>query len=215
MRSAYQNQIIAIQDVATYSFSLFDDGSFGFWAAGKAGWFEVTKPAKSFKKIFEEMQEATSMFYFLADKCGSARNNMTHCSVKAQNDYIKYLFSEVGLSSNVCFPTDGSQYLNSNNCRRDDIDDVREGFHQHREFLIKSMLEGQEGLDWESSPIFRHFKRTFRVRKSYREARRWLISDLGRLQDTQRYCENCTDRTNRGAHPFSNTKEHWKESTGE
>ena len=101
MRSAYQNRTIAIPDVATYSFSLFDDGTFGFWAAGKAGWFEVTKPAKGFKKVFEEMQEATAMFYFLADKYRGSRNKMTHCSVKALEDYVKNLFSEVGPSSQM------------------------------------------------------------------------------------------------------------------
>ena len=44
------------------------------------------------------------------------------------------------------------------------MDDVREGFHQHRYFLIKSMFEGQEGLDWKASPIWRHFKLNFPVR---------------------------------------------------
>ena len=99
MKSAYQNQVIAIPDVATYSFSLFDDGSFGFWAAGKAGWFEITNPDKRYAKFFAEMQEATGMFYFSADKWRISPNKSTHWSVKVIDAHANYLFSEVGLFS--------------------------------------------------------------------------------------------------------------------
>ena len=55
------------------------------------------------------------------------------------------------------------QYFGSDDDTRASSDTACERFYQHRAFLIKSMLEGQEGLDWEVSPIFRHFERKFTV----------------------------------------------------
>ena len=43
------------------------------------------------------------------------------------------------------------------------MDDVREAFHQHREYIVTCMLEGQEGLDWEKSAIFNYIKHKFPV----------------------------------------------------
>lgn len=36
-------------------------------------------------------------------------------------------------------------------------------FHEHKDFLITSMLEGQDGLDWTQAPILHYFKMTFPV----------------------------------------------------
>lgn len=47
-----------------------------------------------------------------------------------------------------------------------DVDDVREAFHEHREFLITSMLEDQEGLNWDQSPMLNYFTLTFPVSRS-------------------------------------------------
>lgn len=57
------------------------------------------------------------------------------------------------------------QFLTSpKNClRRSSIDDVRDGFHIHREFLVASMLEGQEGLDWSQNPMLQYYKKQFPV----------------------------------------------------
>ena len=44
-----------------------------------------------------------------------------------------------------------------------DVDDVREAFHEHREFLITSMLDSQEGLDWDQTPMLNYFKWKFPV----------------------------------------------------
>ena len=58
-----------------------------------------------------------------------------------------------------------SKFLASpKNClRRSSIDDVRDGFHSHCEFLIASMLEGQEGLDWSQNPMLQYYKKQFPV----------------------------------------------------
>ena len=47
-----------------------------------------------------------------------------------------------------------------------DVDDARNGFHEHRDFLIASMLEGQEGLDWTGTPIMKYFQLHFPVRNA-------------------------------------------------
>ena len=61
--------------------------------------------------------------------------------------------------------TNSLQYLSQagNPARFSDIEDVREAFHEHRMFLITSMLEGQEGVHWLNTPLFAYFKKNFPV----------------------------------------------------
>lgn len=47
--------------------------------------------------------------------------------------------------------------------RLSDVDDVREAFHEHRGFLITSMLECQEGLDWAQTPMLNYYESKFSV----------------------------------------------------
>ena len=47
-----------------------------------------------------------------------------------------------------------------------DVDEARAIFHEHREFLMTSMLEGQDGLDWIDTPILAYFKSEFPVSQS-------------------------------------------------
>ena len=44
-----------------------------------------------------------------------------------------------------------------------DVDEAREIFHEHQEFLMTSMLEGQDGLDWMQTPMLKYFKMQFPV----------------------------------------------------
>ena len=107
----YRNKPVAIHDVSTYSFSQFEDGSLGFWAGGKAGWFEVKDPAKAFKEIYEGMKEATSMFYFLADKYRNSRKNMANASLKMIDRYAKLMFSAVRTAFDLSAPKEVSDGL--------------------------------------------------------------------------------------------------------
>lgn len=88
-----------VDNVVTYSFSQFKDGTLGFWAGGQAGWFEVKTPAREYRPIFKEMTEATSMFYFVADKFKNCRKNFTNASAKACEDYLRSWFNDVGRKS--------------------------------------------------------------------------------------------------------------------
>jgi hypothetical protein len=80
---------ICIKDVTIYSFSQFEDGSFGFWAAGGAGWFEIRTASAPYRNVFLAMQEAASIFYFLADKYAADGK------VRRQDTYIKELTEAV------------------------------------------------------------------------------------------------------------------------
>ncbi|KAA6408652.1 MAG: hypothetical protein FRX48_07734 [Lasallia pustulata] len=143
----YQKKPIVINDVESYAHAQYDDGTFGFWAEGKAGWFEVKNPVKVYEETFEDMIEATDMFYFLVDKYKNAITHMPHANAKALERYAVAQFKS---------------FLKRPKCRREDASDVVEGFYQHREFFITSMLEGQENLPWLDSQILRHLKHKFR-----------------------------------------------------
>lgn len=44
-----------------------------------------------------------------------------------------------------------------------DVDEAQAAFHEHKDFLITSMLEGQDGLDWMQTPMLNYFKLNFPV----------------------------------------------------
>jgi hypothetical protein len=90
---AYSTQITVIRNVVTYSFSLYEDDSLGFWAAGKAGWYEIGTPAKGYADILEDMKEATAMWYYLADKFKKSRIKGKP-TAKVIEDHCKRQFSE-------------------------------------------------------------------------------------------------------------------------
>ena len=58
--------------------------------------------------------------------------------------------------------------------RLSDVDDVREAFHEHRGFLITSMLECQEGLDWAQTPMLNYYESKFSVS----QMRTHMVHDL-------------------------------------
>ena len=56
-----------------YAFAEYLDGTYGFWAAGKAGWFEFDSFAPAYRSIYDRMNEASSLFYMLADRMKKAK----------------------------------------------------------------------------------------------------------------------------------------------
>ena len=78
-----------------YSFSQFEDASFGFWGAGRAGWFLI-RPAESYRKVYAAMEEAVAMFYFLADhKSRPAGRGSSVSFKKTSNAEVQELCKEV------------------------------------------------------------------------------------------------------------------------
>lgn len=151
-----------------YAFAECEDASYVFWAAGKSGWFELQGPARSFKPIYNKMEEAASIFYMLADKLRRSHNRKRKLNANNLSRYATQVFED------VCRPYQSFlnpiakvvQYLayKGTSVHFADIDDVREAFHSHREFLITSMIEGQDGLDWADTPMWSYFKLMFSVR---------------------------------------------------
>ena len=93
----YRDKIIELDHVTTYSFAEYNDGTFGFWAAGKAGWFEIQSPVGSFKITHAKMNEAAAIFYLLADRLRHAGSKRTrNLDVKERNKYAKKVFQAVG-----------------------------------------------------------------------------------------------------------------------
>lgn len=68
----YESRPLEIPDLRSYTFADFDNGTYGFWVAGKAGWFELKEPAVTYRAIFDGMNEAAGMFYFMAKKYRNA-----------------------------------------------------------------------------------------------------------------------------------------------
>lgn len=88
--------MIELDHVTTYAFAEYDDGTCGFWAAGKAGWFEIQSPHASYKATYDKMNEAASIFYMLADKMRRAHKMYPKLSNKALNKYAGSVFQDVG-----------------------------------------------------------------------------------------------------------------------
>ncbi|KAL9101152.1 MAG: hypothetical protein Q9163_003554 [Psora crenata] len=142
----YKKLTVGIPNVTMYAFAEFEGGGHGFWAAGQAGWFEIEGALPSYRPIYDEMGIAASMLYFLADR---VRHSRKANFAKSQfNAHIKRLFRDY-----LAIGRDPTRFT--------DTEDVREGFHDHREFLITSMLEGQERLNWTDTPMLTYFKLHF------------------------------------------------------
>ena len=92
----YRTKGIELTDITTYAFAEFEDGSYGFWAAGKAGWFELKDPLTSFQHTFDMMNEAASMFYMLVDKSRRARKSRSNYTARYLDNYANLIFKDVG-----------------------------------------------------------------------------------------------------------------------
>lgn len=91
----YLTKTIQLDRITKYAFAEYDDGTYGFWAAGKAGWFELGEPAPKFKPIFEGMNEAAAMFYLLADKLRRSYKTNWTLSKKGLDRYATTIFKDV------------------------------------------------------------------------------------------------------------------------
>lgn len=80
-----------------YAFAEYIDGTYGFWAAGKAGWFEFDSIAPSYQSIHNHMSEATSLVYVLADRLRQSNVKPTS-SLEGGNlkKYMQRIFLHVG-----------------------------------------------------------------------------------------------------------------------
>ncbi|CAK4034328.1 Hypothetical predicted protein [Lecanosticta acicola] len=137
---------IILERVVTFSYGLYGDGSYGFWAAGKAGWFKL-KPAKKYKATFDGMAEAVKLLYFCSDTYGQpARKKGRGKSAQVLPDY----------SAAELFEKYAAEEMDSS-----DPSDGMEKFYEHKGFLISCMISGKEGLAWSKYPLYGHMHRKF------------------------------------------------------
>ena len=79
-----------------YAFAEYLDGTYGFWAAGKAGWFEFDSFATSYRSIHECMNEASSLFYMLADRVKRGKSKALASTDGSKLDmYMQSVFRDV------------------------------------------------------------------------------------------------------------------------
>lgn len=100
----YKMKTVELHNVTNYAFAEYDDGTFGFWAAGKAGWFEIKNALGPYQQTLAEMNEAAAMFYIMVDKTRRGRRDPSKFRVKELEKYATGLAKDVyhnvkGLSS--------------------------------------------------------------------------------------------------------------------
>ncbi|KAL8944721.1 MAG: hypothetical protein Q9216_000290 [Gyalolechia sp. 2 TL-2023] len=144
----WRSHRIEINNVSFWAFSQELDGSVSLWASGTAGWFELHDPVPQYRDIFDGMNEAVSMLYYLADKWRRSRKGHAHMKIKELNRHVHSVFRDYPL------PVRGSRSIT-------DPDALVARFQSHARFLITSMLEGQDNQDWHQSPFLRYFQLYF------------------------------------------------------
>ncbi|KAF2137504.1 uncharacterized protein K452DRAFT_235824, partial [Aplosporella prunicola CBS 121167] len=131
---------LQVSNVTRFAYGQYDDGDVAIWAAGRAGWFKIT-PARAYKDIFAGMVAAIKLLYFAADMYrGSTKTKGNKSANEIFEAYVKE------------YP---GEYANAG--------EVAEAAYEHREFLLLSMLRGNEldKPDWKTTDLFLHLKETF------------------------------------------------------
>ncbi|KAL8785508.1 MAG: hypothetical protein Q9213_003334 [Squamulea squamosa] len=145
----WRNKRIEISNVSFWAFSEEEpDRTICLWASGRAGWFELHDPVPQYRDIFNGMNEAVSMLYHLADKYRRSRRNQSNVTMKDMIKLVKSAFHD--------YRAPGKHE------REFDPAAAVDRFHSHARFLITSMLEGQDNLDWHNSLFLRYYKHHFK-----------------------------------------------------
>lgn len=131
---------VKLENVTNYSFGQNDDGKPVIWAAGKAGWYEIS-PAERYLSHYLDTAEAIDMFYFMVDqyqKLGPKRKRLGFLIDPFLREYQKH-----------------TDY------RVDDDDEAMEILHKHHKFLLKQMVEEREQIDWSQTHLWNHLAATY------------------------------------------------------
>ncbi|CAI7638295.1 unnamed protein product [Penicillium viridicatum] len=129
---------IIIDEVTHYAYGQTEDKSIELWVAGKAGWYNITSPAKGFTPTFNRMVQAIDMLYFLVDKHqqGKRQINPSFRSLCEQYTYHTYGSCETREQSAEVFAT-------------------------HAAFLLRCMIQGDADVEWKKTNVFVHLRRQF------------------------------------------------------
>ncbi|KIV87526.1 hypothetical protein PV11_03065 [Exophiala sideris] len=131
---------VKIDNVTNYSFGQDDDGKPVIWAAGKAGWYEIS-PSDRYLSHYNDTVEAIDLFYFMVDQ---------HQKIPRKRQRFGFMIDP--------FLT---EYQKHTGYRINDDDEAMETIHKHHRFLLKQMIEEREGLNWSQTYLWKHLAETY------------------------------------------------------
>ncbi|KAK5947658.1 hypothetical protein PMZ80_001812 [Knufia obscura] len=129
-----------IENVTNYSFGQNDDGKPVIWAAGKAGWYEVS-PSDRYLSHYNDTAEAIDMFYFMVDQYQKLPQKRKRLGFQI-DPFLR-------------------EYQKHTDYRVDDDDEAMEILHKHHKFLLKQMIEEREDIDWSQTHLWNHLAETY------------------------------------------------------
>ncbi|KIW98035.1 uncharacterized protein Z519_01619 [Cladophialophora bantiana CBS 173.52] len=131
---------IKIDNVTNYSFGQDDNGKPVIWAAGKAGWYEIS-PSDRYLSYYNDTLEAIDLFYFMVDQ---------HQKLVQKRQRFGFMIDP--------FLT---EYQKHTGYRINDDDEAMETIHKHHRFLLKQMVEEREGIEWSQTYLWKHLAETY------------------------------------------------------
>ncbi|KIW11991.1 hypothetical protein PV08_09265 [Exophiala spinifera] len=131
---------IKIDNVTNFSFGQDDDGKPVIWAAGKAGWYEIS-PSDRYLSHYNDTVEAIDLFYFMVDQHQRLPKTRQRFGFRI-DPFLK-------------------DYQKHTGYRIDDDDEAMETIHKHHRFLLKQMIEEREGIDWSQTYLWNHLAETY------------------------------------------------------
>ena len=126
--------------MSNYSFGQDDSGKPVIWAAGKAGWYEIS-PSDRYLPHYNDTIEAIDLFYFMVD----------------QQQKLPKKRQRTGFMVDPFL----TEYQKHTGYRINDDDEAMETIHKHHSFLLKQMLEEREGVDWSQTHLWKHLAETY------------------------------------------------------
>jgi len=137
---------IEIKDVRMFSYGQFEDGKYGLWAGGKAGWYAL-QPSRAYKRIWADMLVSVCTFYFVVDSYRDKRRKGRKKTSPLLPDY----------TAEELFDKHAAKVLNDATAG----DLSAQVIYEQRYFLLASMLAGKEGIAWAKNPLYRHLSQQF------------------------------------------------------
>ena len=131
---------LKIEIVTNYSFGQSDEGNPVIWAAGKAGWYEIS-PSDRYLTHYNDTVEAIDMFYFMVD----------------QQQKLPKKRQRLGFMVDPFL----TEYQKHTGYRINDDDEAMETIHKHHKFLLKQMIEEREDIDWSQTYLWQHLAETY------------------------------------------------------
>ncbi|KAJ5747480.1 uncharacterized protein N7511_009176 [Penicillium nucicola] len=148
-----------VDDVTHYAYGQTEDKSIQLWVAGKAGWYDISLPARGYVPTYNRMVQAIDMLYFLVDKHQQGKKQI-----------------------NPSFRSLCEQYVYHSHGGCEDRQQSAEVFSTHGPFLLRCMIQGDGDLDWQTTNVFVHLRRQFH--DEYKQLMEELFPSSDNEEDT-------------------------------